>query len=93
MKLVQLRIFSGDPETPGEAVYVHPDNVGMIEVGMADPPASQVWLKVGTPMLLVDGSPETIAALVADDGIRRMPPPACPAPEHAHRTSGTNRWA
>ncbi|MGN8092816.1 hypothetical protein [Methylobacterium sp. 22177] len=73
MKLVQLRIFSGDPETPGEAIYVHPDNVGMIEVGMADPPASQVWLRVGTPMLLVDGSPETVAALIAEDGIRHMP--------------------
>ena len=93
MKLVQLRIYSGDPDTPGEAVYVAPDNVGMIENGMADPPASQVWLKVGVPMLLVEGSPETVAALVADDGIRRMPPPGRPIPEHAHRTSGTNRWA
>lgn len=64
MKLVQLRIFSGDSDMPGETVYVAPDNVGMIEVGMADPPASQVWLKVGTPMLLVEGSPETVTARV-----------------------------
>jgi hypothetical protein len=92
MKLVQLRIFSGDPETPGEAVYVHPDNVGMIEVGMADPPASQVWLKVGTPMLLVEGAPETVAALIAEDGIRRAPPTPKSAPEyardHARRPDG-----
>lgn len=64
MKLVQLRIYSGDPETPGEAVYVAPDNVGMVENGMADPPASQVWLKVGVPMLLVEGSPQRVAAMV-----------------------------
>ncbi|MET3483123.1 hypothetical protein [Methylobacterium sp. 1973] len=64
MKLVQLRIYSGDPETPGEAVYIAPDNVGMVEVGMADPPAAQVWLKVGTPMLLVEGSAETVTARV-----------------------------
>ncbi|MBN4095639.1 hypothetical protein [Methylobacterium sp. OT2] len=78
MKLVQLRIYSGDPETPGEAVYVAPDNVGMVESSMADPPASQVWLKVGVPMLLVEGSPETVAALIAEDGIRRAPPPPRP---------------
>jgi hypothetical protein len=90
MKLVQLRIFSGDPETPGEAVYVHPDNVGMVEVGMADPPASQVWLKVGVPMLLVEGSPETVAALIAEDGIRRAPPPPRPLPDHAPRR--TDGW-
>lgn len=64
MKLVQLRIYSGDPETPGEAVYVAPDNVGMVEVGMADPPAAQVWLKVGVPMLLVEGSARSVAAMV-----------------------------
>lgn len=92
MKLVQLRIYSGDPETPGEAVYVAPENVGMVEVGMADPPAAQVWLKVGTPMLLVEGSPETVAALIAEDGIRRAPPAhQRPAFDHAPRRSGS--WA
>lgn len=73
MKLVQLPIFSGDPDTPGEAVYVHPDNVGMVEVGMADPPASQVWLKVGVPMLLVEGSPQRVAAIVDAGAMGRSP--------------------
>ena len=64
MRLVHLRTFTGDPATPGEPVYVAPDNVGMVANAMLEPPASEVWLKVGTPMLLVDGSPERVAAMV-----------------------------
>lgn len=97
MRLVELRTFTGDPAVEGEPVFVAPDNVGMVAVAMADPPAAEVWLKVGTPMLLVDGSAQAISELLAEGKVDRLPPrpqPPKPLPSYASdRPRGVNRWA
>ena len=64
MRLVQLRTFTGVPGE-GEPVFVAPDNVGMVAPAMSDPPVTEVWLKVGTPMLMVEGSAEDVAARIS----------------------------
>lgn len=93
MRLVQLRTFTGIPGE-GDLVFVAPDNVGMVAPAMVDPPICEVWLKVGTPMLMVEGSAEAVAALIADDGVQRLPPAPNAIPEyardHARRPDGVS---
>lgn len=92
MRLVELRTFTADPAVKGDPVFVAPDNVGMIAVAMADPPAAEVWLKVGAPMLVVDGSAEAVSALLAEGKVDRLPPAPEPLPSYASaRPRGVSR--
>lgn len=95
MRLVELRTFTGDPAVEGEPVFVAPDNVGMVAVAMADPPAAEVWLKVGTPMLLVEGSAQAVSELLAEGKVDRLPAAPKPTPEYARahaRRPGGMTW-
>lgn len=74
MRLVQLRIFSGDPSVEGDVVFIAPANVGMVAFGMAEPPCAEVWPVVG-PMMLVEGSVEHVAGLISDGEISRREDP------------------
>ncbi|SFV11695.1 MULTISPECIES: hypothetical protein [unclassified Methylobacterium] len=92
MRLVELRTFTGDPSAEGEPVFVAPDNVGMVAVAMADPPAAEVWLKVGTPMLLVDGSARAVSELLAEGKVDRLPAPPKPIAEPRRPRADGMTW-